>query len=146
MSQTKEVAVAVAQPMPVATAVAVPIQATPVAVAMPMSTPAGSDFIAGVGYAPAVPKGQWQSELCSCGAAGGDMCCVVCCCPFVVAPQLYEKVLGKKGSCIKWFGVLLVLYLVRQLSDTMLRTSQPGEVRLPPHWPRAAPVDGHPRL
>lgn len=109
-------AVAVPISLPVAHAVAVPIEGTaqPIAaVAQPIApriVGPPSSFYAGVGYLPAVPAKQWESDICDCTAAGGGMCWLNACCPFITAAQLYQKTLGRPKSCIKVFLILFFFY------------------------------------
>merc|ERR1711988_892156 len=81
----------------------------------------GEDFKYGEGYTPVQPSGRWKSELCQCAAAGGGMCCVSCCCSFISIGQLYEKVLGKPGACMKIFPGLFIFWLLYQVGSTLVR-------------------------
>ena len=129
------VAQAVAVQPVVPMAMAVPMQPVPAMHAPPTSL-GTENFTKGIGYTPAVPAQQWRApNLCDCGAAGGGICCAACCCPFITGPQLFEKVLGQKGSCQQYFTILLVFYLCYQIGSTMLRmTPMPvdeyGEVNI----------------
>ena len=112
------------------TAAAVPVGAVPTAQAhfVAQGTPVpglGQDeaFTPGQGYTPQVPTERWASELCNLTAAGGDMCCAVFCCSWVTGPQLYEKVLGRKGSCMMIAPILLIFWVARSIADVGLRTN-----------------------
>ena len=116
---------------------AVPMaQAVPVpqAVAVPMGVAPGAPFTRGEGYTPVVPAEKWSSELCDWCGAGQGMCCAAYCCNWVTGAQLYEKVLAKKGACMRIAPTLLVIYVVRALADTMLRLNpvldEEGQVNL----------------
>lgn len=117
-----------ASEVPVAVAVAQPV----VAVAVPMSAqgpwmasnqvapmpPAGGvvervAFTPGQGYTPITPAGKWERD---CGDCCSDaLCCVVICCPFATGPQLYQKVLGKPGSCRMYFGIMFTFYMIGRI-------------------------------
>jgi len=114
--------VAMAMVQPVAVAQPMPVTAYPAAMPVPHAdTNHHEDFTLGVGYAPAVPREKWESDLCDCGAAGFGMCCAAFCCPFITAPQLYEKVLGRAGSCAKWCGIIFIFYMMYQVGSTIVR-------------------------
>ena len=121
-------AVATAVPMaPMAQAVAVPMAPMPVAAQM---TPASNNFTKGQGYTPSQPSGKWAIELCECCSAGG-MCCAACCCSFITGPQLFQKYTGQEGSCKKWGGIMIVLYIVYQMAGQVSQRVPfivPGEV------------------
>ena len=109
-------------PMPVAPAV--PMQAAPMP-HIPPGKAAREEFSVGVGYTPTVPKGKWNSDLCDWCAAGGGICAAACCCPFVTGPQLYQKALGAKGSCFKWFGIMFACFIVRQVGQFLAQNTAP---------------------
>lgn len=54
------------------------------------------------------PAPAWSSSLCDCTSDVGT-CAIVFCCPFVVAPQLYEREVGPPGVCRKWFIRICIL-------------------------------------
>ena len=117
------VAQAVAVQPVVPMAMAVPMQPVPAMHAPPTSL-GTENFTKGIGYTPAVPAQQWRApNLCDCGAAGQGICCAACCCPFITGPQLFEKVLGQKGSCQQYFTILLVLYPCYQIGSTLVRVT-----------------------
>jgi len=104
-----------------ATAVAVPasgvptVTATATAVAVPM--PAAAVPAAHHGHIQPVnvvhPTNKWSSDVFDCS----QDCCIfgaTCCCGFITAGQLYEKVIGPQGMCLKIFVMLLVLYILAQ--------------------------------
>ena len=64
---------------------------------------------------------RWRAQPLRLRRGGGGICCAACCCPFITGPQLFEKVLGQKGSCQQYFTILLVFFLCYQIGSTMLR-------------------------
>ena len=120
----KEIPTAVAMPVaPMAQAVAVPMpMAAPTPIAYQQGPPA--KFTKGQGYTPPQPSGRWAIELCECCSAGG-MCCAACCCSFITGPQLFQKYTGQEGSCKKWAGIMLGLYIVYNLLGQYSQTISP---------------------
>ena len=112
----------------VPTAVAQPMNPMPVVTAtvMPMAPVPTSGFVLpiftdGIGYNPATPTQGWKKTLCECCADGGaGLCCAACCCGFITGPQLYEKFLGKPGSCKMWAVVAGVLYITYSFMSQMV--------------------------
>ena len=59
----------------------------------------------------ATPPGKFYSGLLDCCS---DPCtaCSAWCCSFVAGPQLYERVTGERGSCQKWFVILVLVWFI----------------------------------
>jgi len=118
-----------AQSMAVPMAVAQPVAAMPVGQPVPWA-PQAESFTAGLGYTPQQPAGRWRSNLCSWCDAGCGMCCAATCCAFITGPQLYEKVLGQKGACMRWFIPMLFFTVLVRIGDLVVRSSVPVNVVL----------------
>ena len=97
-------------------------QSMPQSIAQPVPVPQEVQFTLGEGYTPTRPARVWTNNLfdfCPSGFEG--MCLAAYCCTWVTAPQLYEKVLSKKGACIMIAPVLLILYVVRAVTEMHMR-------------------------
>lgn len=66
---------------------------------------------AGIASGIVVP-GQHVDGLASC-CNDKKVCLAVCCCSFITTGQLYERVTGSKGSCIKIAALIGLCFLVQ---------------------------------
>ena len=120
----------------VANAVA-PVAAAPATVA---AAPANAVAVAIPAAGPHLPAKKWSSELCDCTNDCG-ICCVGCCCEFVAAPQLYERIIKAPGSCQKFGAILLALFVLTWVSS-LLNQANVGPYLINTDWGGFLPIWG----